>query len=155
MEIDGLTKKGKGGNGNVKLGKGADGRTSCSACGRAGHMAEDSWFRGRSKGGNWNREMSKGKGERDKCGVSELKILSRVNNQSINSIFIGILSSRISRTTQRNDDFEYEEPEAGYIFAAIRSIAGHDTRKRWNRETGWNVAHVLVDNSADEHVCSL
>ena len=43
---------------------------------------------------------------------------------------------------------EEEEYETGYILAAIQH------REPFRHSKDWYVAHVLVDNCADEHVCS-
>ena len=46
------------------------------------------------------------------------------------------------------DEDEDDEYETGYILAAIRH------RETFTQSKDWHAVHVLVDNCADEHVCS-
>ena len=68
----------------------------------------------------------------------------------------GTFTSQISRVTQDDtwdrivpvDEDDDEEYEAGYVLAAVRH------REPFHQSKDWYVVHVLVDNCADEHVCS-
>ena len=68
----------------------------------------------------------------------------------------GNSTSQISRIIQDDtwdrpapmDEDEDDEYETRYILAAIRH------RETFIQSKDWHVVHVLVDNCADEHVCS-
>ena len=62
MEIDALTKKGKGYKGK--------GKTSCFVCGRVGHVAQDGWFKETYKCSAPNNKGKKGR-DRGKNSVNE------------------------------------------------------------------------------------
>ena len=153
MEIDALTKKGKGKNKGKSKTDGS--KTSCFVCGRGGHMAKDCWFKDTGKGSAPNSKGKKGKSKgkgKGKSGVNEITTPteSAPVPPGVNS------TSQISRITQDDtwnrlapmDEDEDDEFETGYILATIR-----------HRETSiqckdWQIVRVLVDNCADEHVCS-
>ena len=59
MEIDALTKKGKGKSKGKSKTDGS--KTSCFVCGHAGHMAKDCWFKDTSKGSAPNNKGKKAK----------------------------------------------------------------------------------------------
>ena len=71
MEIDALTKKGKGKSKGKSKTDGS--KTSCFVCGRVGHMAKDCWFKDTSKGCTPNNKGKKGKGKgKGKNSVNEV-----------------------------------------------------------------------------------
>ena len=156
MEIDALTKKGKGKSKGKSKTDGS--KTSCFVCGRVGHMAKDCWFKDTSKGSAPNNKGKKGKGKgkgqrqrEEQCERSHNS--DRVDDDSIRR---ELSTSQISRITQDDtwdrlvpmDEDEDDEYETGYILAAIRH------RETFTQSKDWHVVHVLVDNCEDEHVRS-
>ena len=151
MEIDALTKKGKGkSKGKSKT---DTSKTSCFVCGRVGHMAKDCWFKDTSKGSAPNNKGKKGRGKgKGKNSVNEVT----TPTESTATPPGGNSTSQISRITQDDtwdrlvtmDEDEDEGYETGYILAAIRH------GETFTQSKDWHVVHVLVDNCADEHVCS-
>ena len=151
LEIDALTRKGKGCKGKGNRAKSKD--RSCFVCGHVGHMAKDCWFKETSKGSGPNNnkgEKDKGKG---KSSVHEIA----TPTESVTTSSVGPSTSQISRATQDTntldrpvtmDEDEDEEYEIGFFFAAMRQ------REPFRHSKRLYVAHVLVDNCADEHVCS-
>ena len=153
MEIDALTKKGKGKNKGKSKTDGS--KTSCFVCGRGGHMAKDCWFKDTSKGSAPNSKGKKGKGKgkgKGKSGVNEVT----TPTESAPVPPGGNSTSQISRITQDDtwnrlvpmDEDEDDEFETGYILATIRH------RETFIQSKDWQIVRVLVDNCADEHVCS-
>ena len=156
MEIDALTKKGKGCKGKEK--SKTDGlKTSCFVFRRVGHMSTDCWFKETSKGsvvpnnkGKKGRAQGKGK---SKNSVIEV---TTPTESTTTTPPVGTSASQISRVTQDDtwdspvlmDEDEDEGRETGYILAAIRH------REPFRQSKDWYVVHVFVDNCADEHVCS-
>ena len=98
---------------------------------------------------------SEGKGNQSKDSVSELPISADLTTTHQQCLHWRPQPVKSQESSQRNDDCKYEESEIVSTFGAIRGIAGHDPRKRWNRSNHWHTAHVFVLNCADEHVCSL
>ena len=151
MEIDALTKKGKGKSKGKSKTDGS--KTSCFVCGRVGHMAKDCWFKDTSKGSAPNNKGKKGKGKGKGKGKNSVNEVT-TPTESTPTPPGGNSTSQISRITQ--DDAwnrlvpmdEDDEFETGYILAAIRH------RETFIQSKDWHVVHILVDNCADEHVCS-
>ena len=150
MEIDSLKKKGKGKSKGKSKTDGS--KTSCFVCGRAGHMSKDCWFEDTSKGSAPNNKGKKGKGKgKGKNSVNEVTTLTESPTPPG-----GNSTSQISRIIQDDtwdrlvtmDEDEDGEYETGYILAAIRH------RETFKQYKDWKVVRVLVDNCADEHVCS-
>ena len=73
MEIDALTKKGKGkSKGKSKT---DESKTSCFVCGRVGHMAKNCWLKDTSKGSAPNNKGKRGKGKnKGKNSVNEDRV---------------------------------------------------------------------------------
>ena len=128
--------------------------------GRAGHMSKACWLKetkkpcGRNSHAPSNKgKKGKGKGTgKGKISVNELTIPVEA---SLTKSTVSV--SQISRVTQDTDtrdrsismdEDEDGEYETGYILAAV------DHRERFYRYEDWSAVHVLVDNSADEHLCS-
>ena len=153
MEIDALTKKGKGKSKGKSKTDGS--KTSCFVCGRVGHMAKDCWFKDTSKGSAPNNKGKKGKGKGKGKGKNSVNEVT-TPTESTPTPPGGNSTSQISRITQDDtwdrsvpmDEDEDDEYETGYILAAIRH------RETFIQSKDWHVVHVLVDNCADEHVCS-
>ena len=153
MEIDALTKKGKGKSKGKSKTDGS--KTSCFVCGRVGHMAKDCWFKDTSKGSAPNNKGKKGKGKGKGKGKNSVNEVT-TPTESTPTPPGGNSTSQISRITQDDtwnrpvpmDEDEDDEFETGYILAAIRH------RETFIQSKDWHVVHVLVDNCADEHVCS-
>ena len=151
MEIDALTKKGKGKSKGKSKTDGS--KTSCFVCGRVGHMAKDCWFKDTSKGSAPNNKGKKGKGKGKGKGKNSVNEVT-TPTESTPTPPGGNSTSQISRITQDDtwdrpvpmDEDEDEEFETGYILAAIRH------RETFIQSKDWHVVHVLVDNCADEHV---
>ena len=155
MEIDALTKKGKNHKGKGK--SKTDGqKPSCFVCGRVGHMTKDCCFKDTSKGvpPNTNGKKDKGKGKgKGKNSVNEFT----TPTESTVTQTGGASTSQISRITQDDtwdrpvllDEDQDEVYETGYVLAALRY------REPFHQSKDWYIVHVLVDNCADEHVCSL
>ena len=153
MVIDALTKKGKGKSKGKSKTDGS--KTSCFVCGRVGHMAKDCWFKDTSKGSAPNNKGKKGKGKGKGKGKNSVNEVT-TPTESTPTPPGGNSTSQISRITQDDtwdrrvpmDEDEDDEFETGYILAAIRH------RETFIQSKDWHVVHVLVDNCADEHVCS-
>ena len=123
MEIDALTKKGKG---KSKGKSQADGsKTSCFVCGRVGHMAKDYWFKDTSKGSAPNSKGMKGKGKGKGKGKNSVNEVT-TPTESTTTPPGGNSTSQISRITQDDtwdrpvpmDEDEDDEYETGYILAS-------------------------------------
>ena len=153
MEIDALTKKGKGKSKGKSKTDGS--KTNCFVCGRVGHMAKDCWFKDTSKGSAPNNKGKKGKGKGKGKGKNSVNEVT-TPTESTPTPPGGNSTSQISRITQDDtwnrpvpmDEDEGDEFETGYILAAIRH------RETFIQSKDWHVVHILVDNCADEHVCS-
>ena len=153
MEIDALTKKGKGKSKGKSKTDGS--KTSCFVCGRVGHMAKDCWFKDTSKGCAPNNKGKKGKSKGKGKGKNSVNEVT-TPTESTPTPPGGNSTSQISRITQDDtwdrpvpmDEDEDDEYETGYILAAIRH------RETFIQSKDWHVVHVLVDNCAGEHVCS-
>ena len=151
MEIDALTKKGKNHKGKGK----SKTEPSCFVCGCVGHMTKDCWFKDTSKGVPPNSKGKKPKGKHKGKGKNSVNEVT-TSTESKETPAGGISFSQISRITQDDtldrpvpvDEDVDEEYETGYILAAIRY------REPFHQSKDWYVVHVLVDNCADEHVCS-
>ena len=146
-----MTKKGKShkGKGMCKT----DGqKTSCFVCGRVGHMTKDRWFKDTSKGvppntrGRKGKGNSKGKGKNSVNEVTESTVTPTRGTTSS--------TSQISRITQ-DDTWDRPHPQnadeeygTGYVSATIRY------REPLHQYKDWYVVRVLVDNCADDDVCS-
>ena len=103
-------------------------------------MAKDSWFKETYKGSVPNKgKKVKGEGK-GKNSVNEVT----TPTESVTTPPVGTSASEISRINQDTDTSDYA---AGYILAAIR----HTEPFRQSKEV--YVAHILVDNCADENVC--
>ena len=151
MEIDALTKKGKGKSKGKSKTDGS--KASCFVCGRGGHMAKDCWFKDTSKGSAPNSKGKKGKGKgKGKSSVNEVT----TPTESTPVPPGGNSTSQISRITRDDtwnrlvsmDKDEDDEFKTGYILATIRH------RETFIQSKDWQIVRVLVDNCADEHVCS-
>ena len=99
MEIDALTKKGKGHKGKEQ--SKTDGqKTSCFVCRRVGHMARDCWCKETSKGSaapsnKGKRDKGKGK-DKNKNSVNEVA----TPTESTTTPPVETSASQISRITQ-------------------------------------------------------
>ena len=163
MEIDALTKKGKSHKGKGK--SKTDGqKSSCFVCGRVGHMTKDCWFKDVNKVNTskdcWFKDTSKGvppnnRGKKGK-GKGKGKGKNSVNEVTESSVTRtgGTTTStcKISRITQ-DDTWDRPHPQnadeeygTGYVSARYREPL--------HQYKDWYVVRVLVDNCADEHVCS-
>ena len=148
MEIDTLTKKGKGkSKGKSKTDAS---KTSCFVRGRVGHMAKHCWFKDTSKVSAPNNKGKKGEGKgKGKNSVNEA---TNQRESTTTTPPSGNSTRQISRITQDDtwdrpvtmDEDEEEGYETGYILAAIRH------RETFIQSKDWRVLH----SCADEHVCS-
>ena len=99
MEIDALTKKGKGKSKGKSKTDGS--KTSCFVCGRVGHMAKDCWFKGTSKGSAPNNKGKKGKGKGKGKGKNSVNEVT-TPTESTPTPPGGNSTSQISRITQED-----------------------------------------------------
>ena len=150
MEIDALTKKGKS---HIGRGKSKTDRhkSSCFVCGRAGHMTKGCWLKNTCKGASPNNRdqgegKGKGKGKNRVSGVTESTVISTGGTTtSTNQISRITQDDTSDRLHPQNADEEYG---TGYVSATIRY------KEPLHQSKDWSAVRVLVDQCADEHVCS-
>ena len=166
MKIDALTKKGKS-HKNKEKSKTDGQKPSCFVCGRIGHMTKDCWFKDTNKVNTskdcWFKDTIKGappnnKGKKGK-GKGKGKGKNSVNEVTESTVTptggTTASTSQIARITQDDslyrivpmEENDNEEYETGYVLAATRHQPFHQFKD-------WYAVRLLVDNCADEHVCS-
>ena len=100
MEIDALTKKGKGYKGKGKGKNKTDGqKTSCFVCGRVGHMANYCFLKEANKGSGPNYKCKKDKGKGEGKGKNSLNEVT-TPTESATTAQVGTSGTEISRTTR-------------------------------------------------------
>ena len=171
MEIDALTKEGSSHKGKGKS-RAERQKSSCSGCGQR-HMNRECWFKDTNKvettkdcrlsrGEPRNSKNKRGKGKGKGYGKNSVDKITTPKEpkgpkeSTVTSTGGGHIStSQISRISQVSSSWDQphiqnasEENEAGYISATVRY------REPPHQSEDWYAFRILVDNCADEHVCS-
>ena len=119
------------------------------------NTTKDGWFKHTSKSGPPSNKDRKGKGKDKGKGKNSVNEITTPTRSTVTPTGGTTTStSQISRITQ-NDTWDHphiqnadEEYRTGYVSATIRY------RKPPHQSEDWHAVRILVDNCADEHVCS-
>ena len=142
-----LTKTGKGYTGKAK--SKTDGqKTSCCVCGRVGHMAKRLLAQGNEQGQCTQQPgQERQRWRQEQCERSHDSIA--VDDHST--------SGNLSQSHLENHPRRHLGPSRPHVRVTKLDTSWQRSGTKnhsVNPKTGWYVAHILVGNCADEHVCS-